>query len=48
MTGFRRIVIILLVLAYIFSPVNLAAGLLDDAIILLLGFAAIRKRGEYA
>ena len=48
MTGFRRMVIIVLVLAYIFSPVNLAAGLLDDAVILLLGITAVRKRGEVA
>ena len=44
MTGFRKVIIVLLVLAYLFSPQNLAPGIVDDAVFLLLGLLAMKRR----
>lgn len=38
--------LIILVILYIVSPIDFAPGLVDDAIVLLLGMAAAKKQNE--
>lgn len=44
--GFLKGVLLIAVIAYIISPVDLCVGPVDDLIVLLLGFCARRKLSE--